>query len=119
MTGPTRRERLKPLELVAMAGVLAVFTGGIALAATRELDLAAVFAGVAFIAALLVLAMLALAAGDGAASTLDGPVLDRYDGPPAPPVAPPIEPSTPPATQEPVAEAPPEGPRSAQDPDDR
>ena len=81
MTGPSRRERLKPLELVGMAAVLGVFAGLITFGGTRELPLASIFAGIAFIAALLVLAMLALAAS-GHPDEGDRPVLDRHDGVP-------------------------------------
>lgn len=61
MTTPTRRERLRPLELLAIAGVLALFTGLVVLMATREPVLALIFLGVAFIVSIVVLAMLALA----------------------------------------------------------
>ena len=116
MTGPTWRERLKPIELVAMAGVLALFTGGIAFAGTRQLDLAAIFAGVAFIAALLVLAMLALAAGDREAASDGRPVLDRYDGPAPEPTATPAEPTVAAHTDE-AATKPPPAERPAPDED--
>ena len=79
MSRPSLRDRLKPLELVAMAAGLGVFTGAIAIAGTREWQLALIFAGIAFIAALLVLAMLALAAGAPQDPEDDRPVLDRYD----------------------------------------
>lgn len=77
MTGPSWRERLKPLELVAMAAVLGVFAGGIALVGSRSIEVAGILAGIAFIAALLVLAMLALASGDVQDGEQHGPVLDR------------------------------------------
>lgn len=76
---PTLRERLKPMELVGIAAVLAVFTALVVLAATRELQLAVILGGVAFIVALLVLAMLALAAGAPAEPDDARPVLDRND----------------------------------------
>jgi hypothetical protein len=79
MSRPSLRDRLKPLELVAMAAGLGVFTGAIAIAGTREWQLALIFAGIAFIAALLVLAMLALAAGAPQDGDDERPVLDRYD----------------------------------------
>jgi hypothetical protein len=85
VTAPTWRERLKPLELVAMAGVLGVFAGVIALVGSRSIEVAAILAGIAFIAALLVLAMLALAAGAPAEGDQDRPVLlDRVEPPEAP-----------------------------------
>lgn len=76
MTRPTRRERFRPLELVGLAAVLGVFAGVVALLATRDPRLAVILAGIAFIAGLLVLAMLALAAGDPGEPD-DRPVLDR------------------------------------------
>lgn len=77
MTGPSLRERLKPLELVGISAVLGVFAGGIALIGSRSIDIALILAGIAFIVALLVLAMLALAAGDQKPVDPDVPVLDR------------------------------------------
>jgi hypothetical protein len=58
---PPLRERLRPLELLGISAVLGVFAGLVVLMATREIVLAAVFFGVAFIVSLVVLAMLALA----------------------------------------------------------
>ena len=79
MTKPSLRDRLKPVELVGFAGVLAVFAGGITLLATREPQLAVILAGIAFIVSLLVLAMLALAAGAPADPGDVRPVQDRND----------------------------------------
>lgn len=76
----TRRERLKPVELVVMAAIVAVFIGVVVLVATRELALASIFLGVAFIVTLLLLAMFALVDGsDSAADPSEGPVLMRPD----------------------------------------
>ena len=58
---PPLRERLRPLELLGISGVLGVFAGLVVLMATREIVLAAIFLGIAFIVSLVVLAMLALA----------------------------------------------------------
>jgi hypothetical protein len=58
---PGRRERFRPLELLAVAGVLGVFTGLIVFMGTREWALAGIFFGVVFIVSLVVLAMLSLA----------------------------------------------------------
>ena len=78
--GPTRRDRLKPLELVGFAAAIGVFAGLIALFATHDGRLAVIFGGIGFIAGLLLLAMLALATG---APDEPGPegetVLDRGD----------------------------------------
>jgi hypothetical protein len=62
VTAPTRKERLRPLELLVMAAVVAVFIGLVVWGSTRELGLGAVFCGVAFIVSVLTLAMLALSA---------------------------------------------------------
>ncbi|CAN5174775.1 hypothetical protein BH11ACT4_BH11ACT4_09870 [soil metagenome] len=58
---PPLRERLRPLELLGISAALGIFAGLVVLMATREIVLALVFLGIAFIAALVVLAMLALA----------------------------------------------------------
>jgi hypothetical protein len=67
MTAPTRHERLRPVELLAMAGIFGVFTGLVVLMSTRQLTLSAIFLGIAFIVGLVVLAMLSLAAKPDAA----------------------------------------------------
>jgi hypothetical protein len=81
MSGPSWRERLKPLELVGMAAVLAVFAGVISLVGSRSIEVGGILAGIAFIAALLVLAMLALASGGPDDEDQEGPVLDRQKPP--------------------------------------
>lgn len=63
---PTRRDRLRPLELVGFSGVLALFTGVIVFYVIRGWDsengwaLTGIFAGSAFIVSLLVVALLGL-----------------------------------------------------------
>jgi hypothetical protein len=81
MSGPSLRDRLKPLELVGLAAVLGVFAGVIALVGSRSIEVAAILAGIAFIVALLVLAMLALAGGGEQDVDQDVPVLDRQKPP--------------------------------------
>lgn len=61
MTQPTLRERTRPAELLGLSGVLGVFAGLIVLMSTRDVVVALVFAGVAFIVSLVGIAMLALA----------------------------------------------------------
>lgn len=61
MTTPSRRDRTRPAELLGLSGVLAAVTGVITFFGTRNLLLAAEFAGVAFIVSLVVFAMLLLA----------------------------------------------------------
>jgi predicted lysophospholipase L1 biosynthesis ABC-type transport system permease subunit len=72
----TRRQRMKPIELVVMAAVVAVFIGVIVLVTTREIELASIFLGVSFIVALLLLAMFALVeSSDPASDPGETPVL--------------------------------------------
>jgi hypothetical protein len=75
---PTRRDRMRPLELVGLAGAIGVFVGLVVGLATREWVLAAVFFGAIFIVSLVVLAMLSLAASSpdqtGPVEGDDGPV---------------------------------------------
>jgi hypothetical protein len=78
---PPLRQRLKPLELVGFAAVLGVFAGLVTLIGSRSLDGALILAGIAFIVALLVLAMLALAAGEQSEQDPTVPVLDREKPP--------------------------------------
>ncbi len=74
----TRRERLKPVELVVMAAIVAVFIGVVVLATTKDLSLASIFLGVSFIVTLLLLAMLALVEGsDSTPDASEEPVLMR------------------------------------------
>lgn len=57
---PSRRERLKPLELLGFSGVLAVFTGLIVMFSTRQLMLSLIFMVIAFIASVMVVALIGL-----------------------------------------------------------
>ncbi|WP_146079209.1 hypothetical protein [Pseudoclavibacter sp. RFBA6] len=60
MTQPKRRAVLKPFELLGISAVMAGFVLLILLLTTQDFVLALIFAGVAFIAAILVIAMLVL-----------------------------------------------------------
>jgi hypothetical protein len=62
MSAPRRRDRTRPAELVGLAGGVAVFVGLFVLLGTRQITLALIFSGVAFVVSLVVLAMLLLAA---------------------------------------------------------
>lgn len=57
---PSRRDRLRPLELVGFAAVLAIFSGLVVLMATRDLVLAAVALGIAFIVSIMMVALVGL-----------------------------------------------------------
>ena len=61
MTEPTRRERLRPVELIGMSAIIGVAFGVITYFATRDLLLAVELLGGAFIVSLVVFAMLLLA----------------------------------------------------------
>ena len=61
MAKPSRKDRTKPVELLVLSGVMAVFTGLIVLMSTRDIVLSLIFLGIAFIVVLVVLAMLVLA----------------------------------------------------------
>ena len=63
MTDPRRRDRTRPLELLGISAALAIFVGIFVFVGTRELDRALIAVGVAFVVALVVLAMLVLATG--------------------------------------------------------
>lgn len=58
---PSRREKLRPGELVGLAAVVAVFVGLVTFMVTRDFFLSLIFLGVTFVIDLMVLAMLMLA----------------------------------------------------------
>ncbi|WP_024356917.1 ABC transporter ATP-binding protein [Leucobacter chironomi] len=57
---PSRRDRLRPLELVGFSAVLGVFAGVIVLMATRDWVLALIFLGVGFIVSVMMVALVGL-----------------------------------------------------------
>jgi uncharacterized membrane protein HdeD (DUF308 family) len=57
---PSRRDRLKPVELLVLSGVLSLFVGLVVLFTTREIVLSAIFFGIAFIVTLVIMAMFSL-----------------------------------------------------------
>ena len=56
-----RSEKSRPLELVGLSAVVAVFIGAIVMMVTKNCQVSAVFAGTAFIVTVLFMAMLVLA----------------------------------------------------------
>ena len=60
MTQPSKRDRLKPVELLVLSAILSLFVGLTVLLTTRDPILAAIFFGVAFIVVLVVMAMFSL-----------------------------------------------------------
>jgi uncharacterized membrane protein len=79
-TPPSRRDRTRPVELLLISAVLAIFIGLVVLMSTRQVVLALIFLGVAFIVALVVLAMLALAVRPTGDEQLDIDEQDRDQG---------------------------------------
>lgn len=57
---PSRRDRLRPLELIVFSAVLGVFAGLIVLLTTREIFLALIFLGIGFFVSLLMVALVGL-----------------------------------------------------------
>jgi hypothetical protein len=76
MDAPSLRDRLRPLELLGLSAVIGVFTGLVLLLTTREWWLAAIGFGVAFILAVMTIALLALSAKPNDDERLD---LDEQD----------------------------------------
>ncbi|CAN5244858.1 hypothetical protein BH11ACT2_BH11ACT2_15870 [soil metagenome] len=62
MAVPDKKDRFRPFELLGLSAVLGVFMFLVVLMGTREPIVALEFAGIGFIAGLVVLAMLSLAA---------------------------------------------------------
>jgi hypothetical protein len=75
---PSRKDRTRPVELLVLSGVMAVFTGLIVLMSTRDVILSVIFLGIAFIVVLVVLAMLVLAVRPDGAELTD---LDEQNHP--------------------------------------
>lgn len=61
MTQPSRKDRMRPLEYLLLAGGFALFSGIVTLLTTRDLVVTAIIFGIIFIIALMTLALLALA----------------------------------------------------------
>jgi hypothetical protein len=63
VTDPHRRDRTRPLELLGISAAIGIFVGVFVFVGTRAIDRTLIFAGVSFVIALVVLAMLMLAVG--------------------------------------------------------
>lgn len=124
--GPSRRDLMKPVQLLGLAFVAAVFAGVVTLVTMgffqarpadqqqRALVVAAIAAGVTFIAVLVILALLLLAVDPAqVAKTVDRAVLLPDEGPGAPAAG-----AQPPASgSAPGAAAPPADPEPGADHD--
>ena len=73
---PSRRDRLRPAELLGLSAGFAIFLGVVVFVTTRDLKLALVSLGVTFIVTIIVISMLILAAKPNAAEKTD---LDEQD----------------------------------------
>ena len=114
---PTRRDLMKPVQLLGLAFVAAVFAGVVTLVSmgffqnrvagqsAHALMIGAIVAGVTFIATLLIIALLVLAVDPAqVAKPLDRPVLLPKDPPDAAAPAAPDAPSAPSGSPEPSPE---------------
>ena len=61
MREPTKRERLRPIEYVMLAGLMALFAGLVVLMVTRDVVSSIIVAGLIFVVVLIGIAMLMLA----------------------------------------------------------
>lgn len=68
---PTRRDILRPAELVGGSAIAAIFVGLIVLFTTRQIELTLISAGITFIVVLMVLALFAMGAKKDAEETAD------------------------------------------------
>jgi quinol-cytochrome oxidoreductase complex cytochrome b subunit len=59
-TPPTRRDRFRPVELLVFAAIVAIFIGLVVAGSIRNIEIGGIFAGIAFIVSLVVLATLAI-----------------------------------------------------------
>ena len=80
MAAPSRRDRTRPVELIGLSAIFGVFVGLVVLMSTREVVLALIFAGLAFIVSLVGLAMLSLAVRPDKDEKLDIDEQDRSQG---------------------------------------
>lgn len=80
MTDPTRKDRLRPVELLVLSGIVAIFVGVVVFASTRQLALGGIFLGIAFILSLITLAMLALSTTPDDAERTDLDDQDHHRG---------------------------------------
>lgn len=84
---PSKSDRLKPLELLGLSAVVAIFTTLIVLMATRDWKLSLIFGGSAFIISVMMIALIGLGmkpnAQDVAARKDLGPAASGTDTPEA------------------------------------
>jgi hypothetical protein len=59
-TPPSRRDRFRPVELLVLSAIIAIFIGLVVAGSVRDIVTGAIFGGIGFIVALVVLATLAI-----------------------------------------------------------
>lgn len=77
MVSPNKRDRTRPAEILGLSGIFALFAGLVVLMSTRDWMLGLIFAGIAFIVSLVVIAMLVLAIRPDKNELLDMDEQDR------------------------------------------
>ena len=80
-TAPSRRDRFRPLELLVISAIVAVFVGLIVAASIRNIATGAIFAGIGFIVSLVVLATLAITTRPDVEERRDIDDQDNHPGP--------------------------------------
>ena len=79
-TPPSRRDRMRPVELLGLAAVIGVFVGVVTALSARDLMLGVIAVGVTFILTLVTLATLTLTMGASAEERVDLDEQDRGQG---------------------------------------
>ncbi len=82
MAVPNKKDRFRPFELLGLSALLGVFLFLVVLMGTREPMVALEFAGIGFIAGLVIFAMLSLAARPKSAEQVDIAEQDEEQGGP-------------------------------------
>ena len=80
MVSPNKRDRTRPAEMLGLSAIFGIFTGLVVFMSTREWIIGLIFAGVAFIVSLVVIAMLVLAIRPDKNELLDMDEQDRDAG---------------------------------------
>ena len=80
MVSPDKRDRTRPAEILGLSGIFGVFAGLVVVMSTRDWMLGLIFAGIAFIVTLVVIAMLTLAIRPDKNELIDLDEQDREAG---------------------------------------
>jgi len=80
VVSPNKRDRTRPAEMLGLSAIFGIFTGLVVFMSTREWIIGLIFAGVAFIVSLVVIAMLVLAIRPDKNELLDMDEQDRDAG---------------------------------------